>query len=1315
MLTLRSACFSLASFLSLAVGADQILADVVVKSAEIAKGHYTYTLTNEDLAHGKWNRDVANRRNMDRAGDSSAQYVTAQTGKGAGEFLYIFDFSESGYRPTILNVQDRLEPALDAAGQVTGRASILYSVDGITYQPIRSLAGHVDRDYKSSVTTPLALPANTDKVYYKVVIAPPEKQSSGGALAQWGRAAAGQKSFEVDFAVTRFEKAAPTESSPLLKDDVTVHLKPGRNRLIDAGMYRMGCQPIGQPPRYFPAGWSAITFNNVEVPEGVISASNPWGQQNGRDTLLLHPPYRVDGGISFVEYDLALPAGLSAEFRTGFATAIGKAAKSDGITYRVKLIDAGKTKVLADQNWDSETWKDFACDLTPYAGRTITLRLETDPGPASNTAWDYALFADPTIFVGVAADKAPSFRSALIASDKPEYSNVAQCSNVNTDGLRPTTVGHFSNSYQLRGDIAEFHYKGDDGQLVYRWDTTKAFLSAVMVSYRGEDFEACRHSGIDVIDGEVPTRERISVKQTEYGVEVIERYKTSHHTAQLTTCVAIRGRSLVIETSSPDHTIGSVFFGGLHGIEWMTKLDVPYLTVKQLAYLHKTKSFLSFFTDWTESHASQYFFRRMSYLPLTDGSYNAVRERAFLTVAPRIVEVLPNIPNPPSPFLEDLSTRIVVDLWRGKFADQAAWTRELASYGVKNLFIIKHIWQREGLDEAFPTVTPANKFLGGDAGLRDFGLTCRELGYRFSLHENYVDVYDNSDDYSPADLALDSKGKHRPAWKNDHGHQSYNMKPTSMVNAAARWSPDVHNRYETSGSFLDVHASTAPWERPFDMQAGMPLAGMFRSTWLTNSALFQFERATHKGPVFSEGGLGHFTWSGLIDGVEGALAGGETRPLLVDFELLKVKPLVLNRGMGYLERWLATGYDGMEWHHFPGTSAQRDKYRASEIAYGHLGMIMTQTFRLLPQAVREYYLVSPVTARSSLAKPECIEYEVDGKLVSANVVVLLGGSDRLHIRYDNGLDIWVNVSSQIWSVAGQVIPPNGYFASAPGFVSGTTLRDGLVVDYRASDGIYYADARSFNENTAAARHAVAEVSIPQPKVIDARKFEITYRFKVLETPVYPGNIRVEYVRDNQVVFSHYHRPRVPMEQWKPGDDIVDGPYVLTVPEKAPTGDYIIRIGLQNAPNVETDLAGYRYYDTENYWYNLPTFQVTNNDLSITMPPAVQSSVLPSGYRRINSDRRMVDFGPIVTADAVVLENQATKATLIPVPADSPAVAGIRTARLSASWKPAGTECEAFDKDGKSLGSVPVSIEGDQLKVVMKTPGARSYVLKRPNP
>ncbi len=367
-----------------------------------------------------------------------------------------------------------------------------------------------------------------------------------------------------------------------------------------------------------------------------------------------------------------------------------------------------------------------------------------------------------------------------------------------------------------------------------------------------------------------------------------------------------------------------------------------------------------------------------------------LRERALFTAAWHLAEVLPNPPNPPSPWRSFLANKIVLDIWGGTFTNIAGNLTNLAGYGITNCVALIHDWQRSGYDNALPMHYPANAGYGGDAGMSNLVATGTRLGIRCALHENYVDYYPNYDFYNTNDIALDSAGNLQLAWYNPGTHiQSFAEKPNAILRLAATQSPEIHRRYATQADYLDVHSAVPPWFH-VDQRAGETGAGQFSRVWDIHRQLWAYERDTHTGPVFGEGN-NHWYWSGCLDGVEAQFGsgwpgnGGFTAPLAVDFDLLKIHPLQFNHGMGYYSRWWPTESYQTNWAG-PVPMVVLDRYRMQEVAYGHAGFLDSSVYANIPLAWLEHHLLSPVMARYAPARPLEILYETNGAWLDATAM-----------------------------------------------------------------------------------------------------------------------------------------------------------------------------------------------------------------------------------------------------------------------------------------------------------------------------------------
>ena len=83
--------------------------------------------------------------------------------------------------------------------------------------------------------------------------------------------------------------------------DLSVPLPPGETLLADVGTYRVFWQSYDQEPVAMPVSWSG----HFEPRAGV--SYQDWGRVLGRRALLLHSPWHVPPGKTWVDYELALP------------------------------------------------------------------------------------------------------------------------------------------------------------------------------------------------------------------------------------------------------------------------------------------------------------------------------------------------------------------------------------------------------------------------------------------------------------------------------------------------------------------------------------------------------------------------------------------------------------------------------------------------------------------------------------------------------------------------------------------------------------------------------------------------------------------------------------------------------------------------------------------------------------------------------------------------------------------------------------------------------------------------------------------------
>ena len=415
---------------------------------------------------------------------------------------------------------------------------------------------------------------------------------------------------------------------------------------------------------------------------------------------------------------------------------------------------------------------------------------------------------------------------------------------------------------------------------------------------------------------------------------------------------SITGKTLRIDISSDTPEISQINLDRTEATPNPRVLNIPYLTT--MNFLFFNNHFVSAYFDWTQSQASEFdamnhqysgqsaFFSQIAQYNLnTNGIRNPVHEIAYITVSDSLHEVLPNIPNPPSPYRQVLAGRVILDLWGDPFAQDAELLSQLKQAGITNdLLVIKHTWQKCGYDNCYPSVIPANDDMGGDAGLIQLSNAARDAGYLFALHENYVDFYQNSDIWNPKYVALDSNSNQILAWYNPSTQiQSYRLSPASALNFAIRFSPWIHSRYGTTAVYLDGNSASPPSYFE-DYNALVDGSAEQITTFKAYAQLLAYERLTHNGPVLGEGD-NHFMYAGLVDGVEAQFEDLDYTKIqpIVDFDLLKIHPLAVNHGMGYYERFFGTaGGDYQQRFDFSDFNPEDFyMYMSTEIAFCHAG------------------------------------------------------------------------------------------------------------------------------------------------------------------------------------------------------------------------------------------------------------------------------------------------------------------------------------------------------------------------------------------
>jgi hypothetical protein len=162
----------------------------------------------------------------------------------------------------------------------------------------------------------------------------------------------------------------------------------GAGQLISADLPRAGSIVRGQPERPLD---TAATGASIRYE----SHKRIGGESH--EAYQVHPPYgNMQGpGAVFWEADVRLPASpCFLRFHTGLAET---AKRSDGVAFRVSVKADGPPKTVFEIWHKKMEWVQREANLSPWAGRHVTLRFTVDSGPNDSSTADHAVWGDVSV------------------------------------------------------------------------------------------------------------------------------------------------------------------------------------------------------------------------------------------------------------------------------------------------------------------------------------------------------------------------------------------------------------------------------------------------------------------------------------------------------------------------------------------------------------------------------------------------------------------------------------------------------------------------------------------------------------------------------------------------------------------------------------------------------------------------------------------------------------------------------------------------------------------------------------------------------
>ena len=536
-------------------------------------------------------------------------------------------------------------------------------------------------------------------------------------------------------------------------------------------------------------------------------------------------------------------------------------------------------------------------------------------------------------------------------------------------------------------------------------------------------------------------------------------------------------QSLVVDVATDSKEVAEVRFGG-----WRDPVEPQIVTLPYYTYGNWGASarpavvvaspaagaraiFHAAAVDWTQSNASAPFAENIRfdgllssnggvrYRPKSDGERNVCRERFVYSFSDFFDAVLPNIPNPVSPWRHVTGTGV----WRAHGAgpdrekDKAYW-RGVRARGLKHVIVTDHeVGWRDG-NESFTFRTEPAPRKGGVKGQYDYArVLIDELGFVYGPYNNFTDFAPVNANWHADRVTRTADLQLQPAW-----NRCYAPKPAYAVEACAAFTPVNQANFGVNTAYCDVHTSVTPWSRT-DYDARVPGAGTFAATFYAFGEIMLIQKRCWQGPVYSEGGC-HYLYCGLSDGnyAQDQSYRIADNPWLVDFDLRRLHPLCCNFGMGDVGMF------------YPGKTAPADadvkvdRFLAATVAFGHPGYLVQGR----QMEDRSYFMIQALAAKYTQAEPKLISYvDAGGTRFETSEAVRQGVFRRsqVAVSYSDGTFVAANGSrDQPMQVGdGLWLPPNGYCGwSEDGSVfvySG--LVDGHRVDYAVGPDYVYMDGR----------------------------------------------------------------------------------------------------------------------------------------------------------------------------------------------------------------------------------------------------------------
>ena len=967
-----------------------------------------------------------------------------------------------------------------------------------------------------------------------------------------------------------------------------------------------------------------------------------------RRCLGIHPPWKGGHGSLWSDYRLTL--STNAPVRLKFFTAIRDSRegepKSDGVDFRVKVLDVGNTeRELFARFSDAKTWQAADIDLSAYAGQTVTLRLWNGPGPKNDTTCDNGYWGDPLLLVGAVPSPSSEAEWAARTATALQWAREAATG-------KPRTP----NAFRLKGEqercgaaVALGHEGLTDAVIAFSDGTRELTFRGFTVEIDGQplggahDGQPVQRVEITQEGGAFAVRHVIAQTDTDGRGQIqVARAKiwADHGVLRIAwdmpgTVRDVRGTPCFTKLAlgSSDRKASRIYLGFGAVYDEPGAFTLPYggvqLGTRHIGADYADSLSLVQATDLLPDRVAcvpsgKRFSLETPYdacfmlAPSAHGAYAAARTYRDVCGFEKARGV------------DNLLGRICLDQWGGDYRVTAKDLDRAAKYGLNHSVFVKHDWQRWGYDYRLPEIYPP---AGGLEPFREMREAARRAGMLFAPHDNYIDFYPDAEGFSYDRVVFRADGTPHTAWLNPgRDAQSYRWLPDAFTPWLTANMRRMHEGFAPDALFTDVFTSIQPFDF-YDRSGAFHTRAETVKGW---RAAFDTSRRLlgHSAPMLSESG--HDALIGSIDGVE----ADHWRPdcwlkTYKDADRTPWHVMVTHGKMVLFAGGLGSRYDENA-HHGYGS----DDYLSNTVLGGRGPMCDGPFSR---RAVMTYWLLHGVC--DALARSDMETHEFGATV------------RQQHTSFSKDGQVWANRGTHAWIVAGQTLPEFGFHVQTRKAEAGVVLLDGHRAGFAKSAATFFADARPQPDPETDCR---VETHVVSAARLGPRAYRVTVEWNVL-APLEPGYVPFVHIGraatgENERIEAQANLA-LDLSQLTQTGSFRSSMEVRLPADFAP-GDYFVRFGLFHRQHG--DRAPLRGDEEQRRRIRAGILRITpTGDEYLVQEPLAHDPDL-------NLAGAMLDFGPVVTDGAFRLLHADSEAwQLIPLPASRPFRAEIRLAAFGA--------------------------------------------------